>query len=229
MKNNTLLRILIVLLVYLGLKYFGGEYGRLILYPITLLVTFLHEFGHALGALITGGEVLSVQINPDGSGVTTTRGGSRAIILMGGYIGSAILGNLLFYFGTRKGRIAQIGLNVLSIIMVIVGFVWFDGLYTTGFLMAFALALLFIANKTSLDKEVLMFLGLACLFHIVQDFRVGPSSDLEKYAELFVVIPKVVWMYIWLAVVVILCFFNVRLILKSALNERTNIENSIEG
>jgi hypothetical protein len=100
MKNNTLLRILIVLFLYLGIKFFGGEYGRMILYPITLLVTFLHEFGHALGALITGGEVMSIQINPDGSGVTMTRGGSRAVILMGGYIGSAILGNLLFYLGT---------------------------------------------------------------------------------------------------------------------------------
>jgi hypothetical protein len=95
--------------------------------------------------------------------------------------------------------------------------------------MIFALILFFIANKTSLDKEALMFLGLACLFHIVQDFRVGPSSDLEKYAELFVVIPKVVWMYIWLAVVVILCFFNVRLILQSALKENGNVNNGIEG
>lgn len=221
MKNNTLLRILAVLGLYLGIKYFGGEYGRMILYPITLLVTFLHEFGHALGALITGGEVVSVQVNSDGSGLTMTRGGSRAVILMGGYIGSAILGNLLFYLGTRREKTAQIALIILSIIMVIVGFIWFDGIYTTGFLIAFALAFLFIANKTTWNKEVLMFLGLACLFHIVQDFRVGPSSDLEMYAEIFVVIPKVAWMYIWLAVVVILCFFNLRRIVRSALNDVT--------
>lgn len=221
MKNNALVRILLVLIIYLGLKFFGGAYGQMILYPITLLVTFLHEFGHALGALITGGEVLSVQINPNGSGMTTTMGGSRAIILMGGYIGSALLGNLLFYIGSKSGRLAQIGLNILSVLMIIVGFVWFDGLYTTGFLVLFALALLFIANKTQMDKEVMMFLGLACLFHIVQDFRVGPSSDLEAYAEIFVVIPKVVWMYIWLAIVVVLCLFNLRIILKSAINERS--------
>ncbi len=219
MKNNTLLRILFVLTVYLCIKYFGGEYGRTVLYPITLLVTFLHEFGHALGALITGGEVVSVQINTDGSGLTMTRGGSRAVILMGGYIGSAILGNLLFYLGTRQKKTAQIGLNVLSIIMIIVGLIWFDGLYTTGFLLVFAFVLFFIANKTSLGKEVMMFLGLACLFHIVQDFQVGPSSDLEMYAEIFIVIPKVVWMYIWLGVVIILSFFNVKRILKSAMKE----------
>jgi len=148
-------------------------------------------------------------------------GGFRSVILMGGYIGSAILGNLLFYLGTRTDRTAQIGLNILSVIMIIVGVIWFDGLYTTGFLMVFALVLFFIANKTALNKEVLMFLGLACLFHIVQDFRVGPSSDLEMYAEIFVVIPKVAWMYIWLAVVVLLTFFNLKRILGSAIKEVT--------
>lgn len=221
MKNNTLLRILVVLGLYLGINYFGGEYGRKILYPITLLVTFLHELGHALGALVTGGQVVSVQINSDGSGLTMTKGGFRSVILMGGYIGSAMLGNLLFYIGTRKKLTAQIGLNALSVIMIIVGIIWFDGLFTTGLLMVFALLLFFIAHKTSLGKEVMMFLGLACLFHIVQDFRVGPGSDLEMYAEIFVVIPKVAWMYIWLAVVVILCYFNVKSILKSAVKEVT--------
>ena len=54
MKNNTLLRILLVLALYLILKYFGGSYGEMVLYPVTLLVTFLHEFGHALGAIVTG-------------------------------------------------------------------------------------------------------------------------------------------------------------------------------
>jgi Peptidase M50B-like len=220
MKNNVLLRILLILLIYLGLRFFGGAYGQMILYPITLLVTFLHEFGHALGAILTGGEVLSIEINSDGSGMTTSRGGSRAITLMGGYIGSAILGNVLFFIGAKNGLWAKIGLNVLAALMVVIGFIWFGGLFTTGLLMVFALTLFFIANKTIFDREVLMFLGLACLFHIVQDFRVGPGSDLEMYAEIFIFIPKTIWMYIWLGIVVILCLFNVRLVLRSALNER---------
>jgi Peptidase M50B-like len=223
MANNILLRIFIILIIYLGLRFLGGAYGQMILYPITILVTFLHELGHALGALLTGGEVLSIEINSDGSGMTTSRGGSRAITLMGGYIGSAILGNVLFFIGAKNGLWAKIGLNMLAAVMVIVGFIWFGGLYSTGFLLVFALVLFFIANKTMFDREVLMFLGLACLFHIVQDFRVGPGSDLEMYAEIFVVIPKAVWMYFWLAIVVILCLFNMRLVLRSALNERNRI------
>jgi len=63
------------------LKYYGGDIGRKILYPITLLVTFLHEFGHGIGAVITGGWVEEIQINKDGSGWTRSAGGSRAVTI----------------------------------------------------------------------------------------------------------------------------------------------------
>lgn len=214
MNQNTLIRIIVILAIYLGLRYFGGYYGQMILYPITLMVTFLHEFGHALGALITGGSVEKLVINQDGSGYTTSRGGSFGVILMGGYIGSAILGNLLFYIGARKPKMAQFTLYFLASAMAISGFIWYESTFTTGFLVIFALALYFIASKTRLDRDILMFLGLASIVYIVQDFNVGPRSDLEQYAEIFGFIPVNVWMYIWLSIVVILCLFNLRLIFR---------------
>jgi len=216
MKKNTLIRIIVILIIYLGLRYFGGSVGRTILYPITLLVTFLHEFGHALGAILTGGSVEALQINENGSGFTKTLGGSRGIILIGGYVGSAILGNLLFYIGARKPRIAHITLYVLASIMLISALFWFNSFFTTGLLMVFALILFFIASKTTFEREVLMFLGLASIIYIVQDFNVGPGSDLKAYADLFVIIPTVVWMYIWLGIVLLLCFANFRLIFKGS-------------
>ncbi len=215
MRNQLLLRILGILAVYLGIKYFGGKIGEYILYPITRLVTFLHEFGHALGAILTGGSVEALQVNADGSGHTVTRGGSRAIILMGGYIGSALLGNLIFFIGARKPVASKITMYILAGMMAFSGVFWFNSLYTTVFLFLFAIALYFIASKTSFNREVLMFLGLACIIYIIQDFNVGPSSDLEKYAELFVIIPAAMWMYIWLGIVVILFILNIRLIFKT--------------
>ncbi len=216
MKKNTLVRIIVILFIYLGLRYFGGSVGRTILYPITLLVTFLHEFGHALGAILTGGSVEALQINENGSGYTKTLGGLRGIILIGGYIGSAILGNLLFYIGARKPRVAHITLYVLASLMLISAFFWFNSFFTTGLLIVFALVLYFIASKTTFEREVLMFLGLASIIYIVQDFNVGPGSDLKAYADLFVIIPTVVWMYIWLGIVLLLCFANFRLIFKGS-------------
>lgn len=213
-NNNLLYRVLAVFAVYLGINYFGGDIGRMILYPIRLLVTFLHEFGHAFGALITGGEVMNLQVNSDGSGYTTTRGGSRAIILMGGYLGSAIFGNLLFYIGVRKPQWSKIVIYILSAVMIISAVFWFNSLFTTGLLLLFAIVLSLLASKTSFHAEILMFLGLATVLYIIQDFNIGPRSDLEKYAELFIFPSANVWMYIWLVIAVVVFIFNIRMIFR---------------
>ena len=203
--------------IYLGLTYYGGTYGKLILYPIRMLVTFLHEFGHAFGALITGGRVANLEIRPDGSGVCWTAGGSRAVILMGGYIGSAIFGNLLFYIGSRANNtVAKTTIYILAGIMVFVGLVWYTSLFTTGMLLLFALALFLIANKTNFDSDILLFFGLASILYIIQDFNVGPTSDLAQYAKIFVIVPAFVWMYLWLGVALLLFFYNIRLIFRDS-------------
>jgi len=214
--KNTIGRVLLILGLYLGLRYFGGDVGRKILYPITLLVTFLHEFGHALGAVLTGGSVEQVQINADGSGYTVSRGGIRSVTIMGGYIGSAILGNLLFYVGTKSQKLIKPMLYLLSAAMVFTAFFWFNSMFTTGVLIVFALVLGFIGLKTKFGREVLMFIGLASIIYIIQDFNVGPSSDLAAYAETMVILPADVWKYIWLGIVVILFVFNVRAIFRTS-------------
>ncbi len=213
--GGIVLRLLGILAIYFGLKFYGGEAGRLILYPITRLVTFLHEFGHAIGAVITGGSVEGIQINNDGSGFTTTRGGSRAVILMGGYIGSAIMGNLLVFIGARYEKWSGYTIKLLAILMAFTGLFWFNSIYSTGILLLFAFVLWIISAKTSFDREILMFLGLASLLYIIQDFRIGPSSDLSAYAETIPVLPAQGWMYVWLAIVVLLSLINLRVILRS--------------
>ncbi len=216
--QKTLIRIFIALGLYLGLTYLGGETGRMIMYPVRLLITFLHEFGHAFGALITGGDVMNLQVNSDGSGYTVTRGGNRAIILLGGYIGSAIFGNILLYIASKFEKGANATLYILASTMVISALFWFNSLFTTGLLIGFAIILFLIANKTRFASDVLMFLGLTSILYIIQDFNVGPRSDLNAYAELFVFPPAVVWMYIWLAIAVVLLIFNIRMIFRSSKN-----------
>ena len=60
-----------------------------------------------------------------------------------------------------------------------------------------------------------MFLGLASVIYIIQDFNVGPKSDLKAYKEVMVFIPATVWMYIWLAVAVLLLIFNFKLLFST--------------
>ncbi len=219
MKGSIFIRMIIILAIYFGLTYFGGDIGRKIMYPVRLFVTFLHEFGHALGAVITGGWVEEVQINQDGSGWTRSANGNRPVTIMGGYLGSAIFGNLLFYIGAKVKSLIKPMIFVLVIAMLVTAFYWFNSLFTTGVLVAFSAFLLFIALKTDFGREVLMFLGLASVLYIIQDFNVGPRSDLKAYEEVMVFIPANVWMYIWLGVAILLFVFNLRILFTGTNNE----------
>jgi Peptidase M50B-like len=66
--------------------------GKYALYPFALLVTLLHESGHALAATLTGGSVAEIQLSPDLSGVTFFSGGIRGLIAPAGYLGATIAG-----------------------------------------------------------------------------------------------------------------------------------------
>jgi len=212
MKGSILLRMIIILVIYFGLTYFGGDIGRKIMYPVRLFVTFLHEFGHAIGAVITGGWVEEVQINQDGSGWTRTANGNRPVTIMGGYLGSALFGNLLFYVGAKWQKLVKPVLIILILSMMITAFYWYNSLFTTSVLIGFSAFLLFVVFKTNFGREILMFLGLASVLYIIQDFNVGPTSDLKAYEEVMIFIPAQIWMYIWLGVAVLLFAFNVRLL-----------------
>lgn len=77
---------------------------ELILYPLRLFVTFVHEAGHALAALISGGEVQGFTVSANGSGYAVTAGGNRALIIPAGYLGAALFGSLLFLLCNRTPR-----------------------------------------------------------------------------------------------------------------------------
>lgn len=101
-RNTFLLAFVAFLLVFF--LWQSTEMATL-LYPFRLLVTFVHETGHGLAAVATGGEFLQFVINPNGSGLATTRGGSLLAILPLGYLGAAIFGAVLVIAANRVKNI----------------------------------------------------------------------------------------------------------------------------
>ena len=211
-RTSLALRIIIITAVYIGLSTYGGLWGWKILYPIRLFVTFLHEFGHAAGALITGGAVEYIAIEPNSAGVTSTFNGNLSVILMGGYIGSAIFGNVLFYIGARRHKWVRPTLVLVIAAMLITGFIWYNSLFTTAILCGFAALLFMVGFRTDYGREILMLLGLASIIYIIQDFNVGPSSDLAQMERELKYIPAKVWMYIWLGIVLALLALNLKIL-----------------
>jgi hypothetical protein len=85
-------------------------FAEVLTYPFRIFVTFIHEGGHAIAALLTGNSVNALSIALNASGETyTTQGGfiSQVLVSSAGYIGSMIFGALLLIL-IRKAVAARI-------------------------------------------------------------------------------------------------------------------------
>src|SRR4026207_737952 len=73
-------------------------FAEFLTYPFRIFVTFIHEGGHAIAALLTGNSVASLSVAMNASGETyTTQGGawSQMFVASAGYLGSMAFGALL--------------------------------------------------------------------------------------------------------------------------------------
>ncbi len=79
-----------------------------------MLVIAFHEFGHAITAVLTGGRVISITLDPNEGGVTQMKGGRSALTLPAGYLGSSLIGALLTFcgFDIVASKVASIVLGV---------------------------------------------------------------------------------------------------------------------
>ncbi len=91
----------------------------LLLYPLRLFVTYVHEASHGLAALMTGGRVIGFSVSANGSGLATTAGGWPAIILPAGYLGAALFGSGLFYLVNRFPQYAHYLALMLGLVMMV--------------------------------------------------------------------------------------------------------------
>jgi hypothetical protein len=142
-----------------------------VLYPFRLFVTFVHEAGHGLAAIFTGGEFIRFEVLEDGSGLATTRGGSRAVILPAGYLGSSLFGAFLFYVTNRVPYPRVIALALGA------GLVWLSLFYgqtseialTVGVAFGIALALMGLVARRYLTVFTLNLLAIMTALNAVLD------------------------------------------------------------
>ncbi|MCU0496439.1 MAG: M50 family metallopeptidase [Anaerolineae bacterium] len=187
-------------------------------YPFRLFVTYVHEAGHSLMAVITGGEIRGFTVLSNGSGFATTAGGIRALILPAGYLGAAFFGAVLFYlintvsftrtlsvilgtglvlFSVFFARPDQFGLPIALIVGVLfgLGLVWMGVKWGQTFNM-FALNVL--ALITSLHA-VFDLINLIQFTNIAM--RVGGGeirNDAAAFSrEIAPLIPPQVWALLW--------------------------------
>ncbi|NJN16647.1 MAG: M50 family metallopeptidase [Oscillochloris sp.] len=186
-------------------------------YPFRLLTTLVHELGHGLAALITGGSFRNFVVFADGSGLAYTAGGWRWLIIPAGYLSVALLATVLISLGRnpRAGRVALLilgaALALLSLrfaLPTIFSTALVSGLLTLVAGIGIGGAILFVALRAGLGWTVFLLnllafrLGLSAfgdlwmLFGVTTTIGLGNRSDANAMAEL-TFIPAPIWAILW--------------------------------
>lgn len=225
MKNKKQLWILLLVFIFSTFLWYIPHAG-IILYPFKLFATFVHEFGHAIMALITGGNVHKLVINPDSSGFTTTSGGFRFLILSGGYLGSTFVGALLLVLGSSESE-SITKFSLISIIVIMIGAIIFFvrdpfTLITTIIFIGLIIAMMVKVGKT-INNLFLNFLAMQCCFYSLYNINVvfglsmsGHGQNDAAMLQELTFIPAPIWAIVWLGLSFITFWFVLKLIYKSA-------------
>jgi hypothetical protein len=88
-------------------------------YPFRLFVTMIHELGHGMAAVLTGGSFVRFEVTRRGAGLAWTSGGSRFFIIQAGYLGTALFGAGLLYLTHRVRRPGRVAIGVGVFIAVL--------------------------------------------------------------------------------------------------------------
>jgi hypothetical protein len=179
-------------------------WNKPVVYPLRILVTFLHEFSHGIGGIITGGHIARVTVEPDGSGVCYTQGGWRIVILPAGYIGSMLWGCLILILSlrTRLGKYVSLflglGLMVMSLLYVRTVFSFCYGL---GIGAVLASAGWWLPRQE--NDLLLSFIGVTSCLYAIFDirtlFQLGGTvnSDAVMFSKEIFPLPSQVWAVLW--------------------------------
>lgn len=189
---------------------------RILGFPFRMLATLVHELGHGLAALVTGGHFLRFVIRGDGSGLALTAGGWRPVVIPAGYLGVALFAAALVLLGARPraGRraLAVLGVAVAfltlryglpsigagdvveGMLAVVSGLAWGSVLLLVAAragdrLVAFAVLVLAASAALTAVSDLWTLIGLSGLAS-------GPATDARAMAQLTLV-PAAVWAVIW--------------------------------
>ena len=212
-------------------------FAEILSYPFRIFVTFIHEGGHAIAALLTGNSVQSLSVAMNGSGETyTTQGGwfSQMFVSSAGYIGAMTYGALLLVLIRRSvaARFVLVGSSVIVLALTFIfgvvkplfagAWLSLSGLPFTLFAgVVLSVGLFAVARFASarVASFVVSLLAVQCVLNALLDlktvlflsspFAATVPTDALNMANA-TGIPAVIWATLWIALSVLILAVAVR-------------------
>jgi hypothetical protein len=176
-------------------------------YPLKILVVFLHEISHGLAAVLSGGSIVEIQLQSGEGGHTYTTGGNAFLIYSAGYLGSMLWGALLLVLVARakdaRGLAVAFG---CALVVIAVLYVPITNLFGKVFGIVCGAAVMALAAAPRVwAAMVLHVVAVTSCLYAVLDIksdvldRPGLDSDAVRLAGITGV-PAVVWGVGWIGV-----------------------------
>lgn len=201
--------------------------AHLFLYPLRLFVTFIHEGGHALMTILTGGGVDYIGIAPDTSGITMSMGGSPLFIYMAGYLGATLFGALCLLAGRGNGN-GRRGLTIMAVALPLITALWVRNPFglVTGVVLSALLILLARTLRGAAADFTSAFLAVQLCLNALFDLRnlvwittqTNMDNDAKFMAQTFGLTPWF-WAILWALGALMILYGTLRVYWRSP--ERT--------
>lgn len=189
-----------------------------IIYPLKIFTVFLHELSHGLAAIVCGGKIVSITLDPQQGGLCTYTMSQnwfhKTIIASAGYLGSMLWGCIILVSSIKTGKGKAFNASI-GIVLLIVTVLWIRDIFPLIFCVLFGIAMIIMGFKLSeqFNNFLLKYIGIvSCLyslFDIPDDliFRTVTISDSYKIASSlgmpFLSVPiGILWM-----IIAILCVY----------------------
>ena len=202
--KNKHIKEIIILISILAASFF--LWNTFVLFPIKIIVVFLHEASHAIAALITGGRVMRLNINFNLGGYCEITGGNPFLIGSAGYLGSFIFGSLFFYsaYSKKYGKIIIILISLI-IILIAVNLVQDFGIQLLAILFPILLLLSNQYLPSTFNSYLLKSLGIISCIYVVYDIKEDlltstfAQSDASMIANI-TGISSLIWGFLWITI-----------------------------
>jgi hypothetical protein len=226
---------IILLLAVITFVIWQLPYGRIILYPFTILSTWFHEMGHGLMALILGGNFHKLELFADGSGIAYWSGSvfggnlGAAMVAAAGPIAPTLAGSILL-LASKNPNYTKLFLLLLSLVMFASILIWIRTLLGAGIILLIAGIILFIGLKAGnlFCKYTLQFLAMQAFLSLYLSidylFSDGGTIGANTYysdtyhiqENLF--LPYWLWGGFIILSSLIIIFFSIKLVGKNSIS-----------
>jgi hypothetical protein len=212
-------------------------YAAILTYPFRIFVTFIHEGGHALAALLTGNSVSHLWVATNGEGLTYTTYGSpfsELFISSAGYLGTMAFGALLLILIRRAvaARFVLLGSGIyifaltmiFGLIKPIVSWTGLSGIPFTlvaGIILSVGLVLIAKFATAKVATFFVSFLAVQCVLNALFDLKdlftlstsfTGPKTPTDAVNMANATgIPAIFWTVAWIAFALGILWFAMRL------------------